>query len=88
MENVERVFAVLGLIWVIDILFARIFPGTWLTWYTYCENLAINLGGSFHGSRESVIWALAFFVVPAGLIVFGFFAVQSVIARFIKKARA
>jgi hypothetical protein len=91
MEKAKNVFAVLGLIWVIDILVYLIFPQTMLAWHTYGENVVYNLLGALHGSAESRIWLLMFTVAPGCfilLVVFAGIGVQSVIARVIRKARA
>lgn len=37
MEQVKRVFAFLGLAWVINVLFYLIFPEPWLRIMFYCE---------------------------------------------------
>src|SRR5262245_16753360 len=85
--KVQRVFAVLGLIWVIHILFHPIFPGAFMAWYGHGENLVLQFGGSLDG-RASGLWLLAFSMVPASLILLAGIGVQSVIARAIRKARA
>lgn len=90
MEKVKRVIAVLMLVWVTDILLAHIFPRTGLMLYTYCQNFGLNWWGAVHGNKESQLWLLVFYVLPASLIalvVFAGIGVQSVIARGIKKAR-
>jgi len=86
-RQLERVFAVLGLIWVINILFHLISPWAYMAWYAQCDNLVLQFGGSLNG-RVSMIWHLAFNLVPAILILFVGLRVQPVIARAIRKARA
>lgn len=88
MERVKQVFAFLGLVWALEILFHLAFPRTWLTWYTYCESVFIHLSGAMRGDREYQFWLMAFFLVPACLIlliVFAGIGVKSVVARAIRK---
>ena len=89
--KVQRVFAFLGLGWVTEIVVNLISPRTILGWHAYCENLVIHLGRTIHGNNDSLVWVVAFFVVPVCLILLVIFAgigLQSVIARVIRKARA
>ena len=85
--KVQRAFAFLGLVWVINILFHLISPVAFMTWYTLCDSFLLQLGGSLNG-RASMIWHLAWGIVSASLILLAGLRVQSVIARAIGKARA
>jgi len=86
MEKVQRVFAFLGLIWVINILFHLISPGAFMAWYAHCDNLVLQMGGSING-RAAMIWRLAWGIVSASVILLAGLRVQSVIARVVKSCR-
>ena len=91
MEKVKNGFAILGLIWVIDVLLKLIFPVGWGYVSDIVHNSSYELWGALHGNKESQIWILIFNVTPACFIFFVVFAgigVQSVISRAIRKARA
>ena len=57
MKKVERVFAFLGLAWVIDVLFHLIFSRVWLSWYMYCENFWLSLLHRGNPETGIVRWA-------------------------------
>jgi hypothetical protein len=68
MKKVERVFAFLGLAWVINLLFSSIFPGAWLSCYVYFQDFWLTLLGA--GSKQGVVR----FAVSVSMILMGFLA--------------
>ena len=65
-HDLERVFAFLGLVWVIDILLARIFPRTWMNVDVYILNASWHL--QHLGNKDSQAWLLEIVVLPLVLL--------------------
>jgi len=66
MQKVKRVLAVLGLVWVIDILLARIFPRTWMNVDVYILNVFWHL--RHLSDKDSQWWLLDFVLIPLVLL--------------------